>query len=193
MRMIFLVLSFIASGIMVNAQSGVYVTYDDFENNRLTYATNAPAEDNKIRFNEFIAKPYIIVKHKGKKVHVFKDEIYAYKNKKDIVRTWNFTPYHFLEKGAVLIYYRDVYTSNPKGTQRVRKYFYSTYGKGEILPLTVHNLKRSFPDNDLFHIYLDAQFRSDAELAHYDGYSNKYKVNELLEKAGILQTLSAKF
>ena len=183
MRTIFMVVSFVVSGIMVNAQSGVYLTYDDFENNRLTYATDAPAEDNKIRFNEFITKPYIIVKHKGEKVHVFKDEIYAYKNKKDIVRTWNFTPYYFLEKGHIWIYYRDMYTSQPKGTQRVRKYFYATYGKGEILPLTVHNLKRSFPNNDLFHIYLDAQFRSDAELAHYDSYSNKYKVNDLLEKA----------
>jgi len=72
----------------------------------------------------------------------------------------------------------------PKGTQRVRTYFYSTHGKGEILPLTVHNLKRSFPENDLFHIYLDAQFRTDADLARYDSYSNKYKVNNLLEKAG---------
>ncbi len=61
----------------------------------LSYATNAPSEDNKIKFNEFIAKPYLIVKHNGEKVHVFKDEIYAYKNKKDVIRTWNFTPYYF--------------------------------------------------------------------------------------------------
>jgi len=178
MRRIFMALSFIVPALMGNAQSGVYLTYDDFENNRLTY------EDNKIRFNEFIAKPYIMVKHKGEKVHVFKDEIYAYKNKRNIVRTWNFTPYYFLEKGPVWIYYRDEYTSQPKGTQRVRKYFYSTYGKGEIIPLTVYNLKRSFPNNDLFHIHLDAQFRSDAELAHFDSYSNKYKLNALLEKVG---------
>src|SRR5690349_4939332 len=74
MRTILLALSFIVSGIMVNAQSGVYLTYDDFENNRLTYATDAPSEENKIRFNEFIEKPFIIVKHNGEKVHVFKDE-----------------------------------------------------------------------------------------------------------------------
>ena len=184
MRTIFMALSFVVSGMVVNAQSGVYITLDDFENNRLTYATGATSDENKIRFNEFIAKPYIIVKHKGEKVHVFKDEIYAYKNKGNIVRTWNFTPYYFVEKGPIWIYYRDVYTSLPKGTQRVRTYFYSTHGKGEILPLTVHNLKRSFPENDLFHIYLDAQFRTDADLARYDSYSNKYKVNNLLEKAG---------
>lgn len=177
-------LSFIALTMTVNAQSGVYLTLDDFENNRLTYATDADSNKSKIRFNEFIAKPYIIVKHKGEKLHVFKDEIYAYKNKGNIVRTWNFTPYYFLEKGHIWLYYRDVYTSQPKGIQRIRKYFYSTHGKGEILPLTVNNLKRSFPNNDLFHIYLDAQFRNDAELTHHDSYTNKYKVNDLLEKAG---------
>jgi hypothetical protein len=181
-------LSLIVFVIVVNAQSGVYLTFDDFENNRLAYATDALADKNKIRFNEFIAKPFIIVKHNGEKVHVFKDEIYAYKNKGNIVRTWNFTPYHFLEKGPIWLYYRDVYTSQPKGIQRVRKYFYSTHGKGEIMPLTVHNLKRSFPHNDLFHIYLD-QFRSDAELARYDNYANKYKVNDLLAKASLGVTI----
>lgn len=183
MRTMYMALSFMVIGMAVQAQSGVYLTLDDFENNRLTYATNDKSDENKIRFNEFVTKPFLIVKHNGEKIHVFKDEIYAYKNKGNIVRTWNFTQYHFLEKGAIWIYYKDVYTSQPKGTQRVRNYFFSTYGKGEILPLTVYNLKKAFPENDLFHIYLDAQFRSDRELAHYDNYANKFKVNHLLEKA----------
>lgn len=183
MRTIFMAFSFVvASASALHSQSGVYFTFDDFENNRLSYATNTESNENKLRFNEFIAKPYIIVKQNGEKIHVFKDEIYAYKNKSNIVRTWNFTPYNLLEKGYIWIYYRDVYVSQPKGTQRVRKYFYSTYGKGEILPLTVHNLKRSFPDNDLFHVHLDAQFHNDAALAHYDSFANKFKVNYLLEK-----------
>jgi hypothetical protein len=184
MRKNFMALSFaIVSVIAAKAQSGIFRTLDDFENNRLTYATNDEMDNNKIRFNEFLNKPYIIVKQNGEKIHVFKDEIYAYKNKGNIVRTWNFTPYHFLEKGPIWIYYRDENASQPKGMLRVRKYFYSTYGKGEILPLTLYNLKRSFPDEDLFHIYLDAQFRNDADLALYDNYANKFKVNHLLEKA----------
>lgn len=184
MRRIIIALTFVAvTGEAVNAQSGVYRTLEDFENNRLSYATNDGTNENKIRFNEFLSKPYIIVKQNGEKIHVFKDEIYAYKNKGNIVRTCNFTQYYFLEKGPIWIYYKDVYASLPKGTQRVRKYFYSTHGKGEIMPLTIHNLKRSFPDNDMFHIYLDAQFRNDADLARYDCYANKFKVNYLLEKA----------
>lgn len=184
MRTIFMALSIATvTGVTANAQSGVYLSLEDFENNKLTYATNSQSDKNKIRFNEFIAKPYIIVKHNGEKVHVFKDDIYAYKNKSNIVRTWNFKQYTFLEKGAVWIYYKDVYATQPKGIQRVRKYFYSTSGKGEILPLTIYNLKRSFPRNSLLHVFLDARFRSDAELSEYDSYANKFAVNDLLEKS----------
>ena len=184
MKTIFMTISFVmVLVIAAHAQSGVYLSLEDFENNKLTYATNSESEENKIRFNEFIAKPYIIVKHNGEKVHVFKDEIYAYKNKGNIVRTWNFTQYYFLEKGAVWIYYKDVYTTHPKVIQRVRKYFYSTSGNGEIRPLTIYNLKRSFPRNDLFHVFLDARFRSDAGLSVYDSYANKFAVNDLLEKS----------
>jgi hypothetical protein len=150
MRRIMMALAVTVSCIAANAQSGIYRTLEDFENNRLTYATNDETEKIKIRFNEFWHKPYIIVKQNGEKIFVFKDEIYAYKNKKKIVRTWNFTQYCFLEKGPIWIYYKDVYASQPKGIQRVRKYFYSTNGKGEILPL-----------------------------AQYDNYVNNNKVNDL--------------
>src|SRR5687767_653513 len=115
MRTIFMAMSLVIVTVMaVNAQSGVYLSLNDFENNRLSYATNAESAENKIRFNEFLHKPYIIVKHNGEKIHIFKDEIYAYKNKNNIVRTWNFTPYYFLEKGHVWIYYKDIYASQPK-------------------------------------------------------------------------------
>lgn len=191
MRTISMVVAFMTVFVVAaHSQSGVYLSLEDFEQNKLTYATNAERDINKIRFNEFIEKPYIIVKHNGKKIHVFKDEVYAYKNKNTVVRTWNFIPYYFLEKGPVWIYYKNVYVSRPKGMQRIRQYFYSATGDGEILPLTVHNLKRSFPHNDLFHAFLDAQFRSDAELSCYDNFANKFKVNNLLEKtsAGISKT-----
>ena len=59
MRTIFMALSLVVVTIMaVNAQSGVYLSLNDFENNRLSYATNAESDDNKLRFNEFLHKPH---------------------------------------------------------------------------------------------------------------------------------------
>jgi hypothetical protein len=171
-------------GMFANAQqtrSGVYLSLSDFENNKLAYASNATSERAKIRFNEFFDKPFITVNHNGKKEQLFKDDIFAYKNKGNIVRTRNFTSYNFVEKGAIWIYYKDLNVSQGKGIKRERKYFYSTSGNSEIIPLTIINLKKSFPDKHLFHDFLDAQFSRDSELSLYDSFEKKYKVNHLLE------------
>lgn len=185
MKKIFMAFSLAAlAAVMVNAQnqSGVYLSRSDFENNNLTYATRGVSEVNKIHFNEFFVKPYIVVKHNGEKLQIFKDEIFAYMNKGKVVHTWNYTQYNFIEKGPLWIYYKDVYASQTRGIKKERKYFYSS-GNGIIYPLTIDNLKRSFPDNRLFHILLDAVFRSDDDLSSYDGFAKKLKLNYLLETA----------
>lgn len=172
-------------GMYANAQrnqSGIYLNYTDFNNNRLSYASNTASDKNKIRFHEFSGKDFITVNHNGEKKKLFKDEIYAYQqNNGQVVRTWNRIPYTLSEQGNIWIYYRDVNVSRGKGIQMERKYFYSTIGDGEIMPLTINNLKHSFPDKYLFQNFLDAQFRTDAELSLYDGFAKKFKVNRLLE------------
>ncbi|WP_326992798.1 hypothetical protein [Chitinophaga sp. 212800010-3] len=136
----------------------------------------------KIRLHEFLRKDFITVNHNGEKKKLFKDEIYAYqRNNGQVIRTWNRIPYTFSEQGNNWIYYWDVNVSQGKGIQRQRKYFYSMFGNSEIIPLTINNLKHSFPDKYLFQNFLDALFRSDAELSLYDGFARKFKVNRLLE------------
>ncbi len=185
MKKFFMPLAFAAFfGMFANAQNssgGVYLSQDDFENNKLSYASNGKSETNKIHFNEFFDKPFINVNHNGEKTKLFKDDIFAYKNKSNIVRTWNFTSYNFAEKGTIWIYFKDLNVSKGKGNKRERKYFYSTSGAGEIIPLTIIHLKKSFPDKHLFHDFLDAQFSRDSELSFYDSFEKKYKVNHLLE------------
>ena len=167
----------------VNAQnniSGVYLTLDDFENGKLSYASNSVLGSGKIQFHEFFEKPFITVKHDGEKTQLFKDEIFAYQNRGTIIRTSNFVTYTFVEKGPVWIFYKDITTSEGKERRRERKYFYSSSGDGIILSLTINNLKKSFPNKHLFHDFLDAQFRNDAELSQYDSFEKKFKVNHLL-------------
>lgn len=171
-------------GTAVNAQnnvSGVYHSLTDFENGKLSYASNSLPGSNKILFNEFFEKPFITVKHDGEKTQLFKNEIFAYQNKGTVIRTSNFVAYNFMEKGPVWIYYKDVNASIGKGTHRERKFFYSTSGEGVIVPLTIMNLKRSFPDDHLFHNLLDAQFNNDRDLSSYDGFEKMYKINHLLK------------
>jgi hypothetical protein len=173
--------------ILINAQnnlSGIYRTQLDFENRKLSYSTDAKNEKNKIRFNEFLDKPFITIKHNGEKIILFKDEIFAYQKQGGIVRTHDFVSYNFIERGVIWIYFKDITVLQGKGIKRERKYFYSVSGKDKIIPLTIYNLKRSFPGKYVFHNLLDAQFRSDFELKSYNSLEKKFQVNHLLETTG---------
>ena len=73
-----------------------------------------------------------------------------------------------------------------KGMYRADLYFFSTNADGPILPLTIENLKRTYPANMAFHYALDAYFNSDRQLMAYDQYAKMYKLKYLF-----LQTLVA--
>lgn len=172
-------------GTQANAQgnqSGIYMRFNDFKNNQLSYTNTDGSGTNKIHFHEFSDKGFITVKHNGRKTYLSKSEIYGYRLKSgQVIRIWNREPYMLHEQRAIWIYYRDLDISKGKGIQKERKYFYSLAGNSEIIPLTIDNLKHSFPDNYLFQNFLDAQFRNDEELSLYDRFANEFKVNRLLE------------
>src|SRR5438128_1140960 len=64
--------------------------------------------------------------------------------------------YEILEARDLVIYSTDVIVR--KGTLE-KAYFFSVGPKGEILPLTILNLKNAFPDNHVFHDSLDMMFK----------------------------------
>ncbi len=49
-----------------------------------------------------------------------------------------------------------------------KNYYFSSSASSEVKELTLTNLKKAFPDNHKFHDALDAEFKSDSELALYD-------------------------
>src|SRR2546428_7567152 len=63
---------------------------------------------------------------------------------------------------------------------RHKAYFFSVGPNGEVLPLTIANLKKAFPDSHRFHDNLDMAFRNDSQLAKYDDFHKMFKVNRLL-------------
>ena len=61
-----------------NEKSGVYLTFSDYANNKLSYEINCKTEKHKIRMNEFLNKSYITVIHNGLKHQLDKDSIYGF-------------------------------------------------------------------------------------------------------------------
>jgi len=86
--------------------------------------------------------------------------------------------YYILEAKELYIYSTDVLVR--KGALE-RAYFFSVGRTGEILPLTILNLKKAFPDNHAFHDSLDANFKNDAQLTKFDDFHRMFKVNRLLQ------------
>jgi hypothetical protein len=85
--------------------------------------------------------------------------------------------YQILEAKDIYIYSADILVR--KGTTD-KAYFFSVGPNGEVLPLTIVNLKKAFPDNHRFHDVLDMAFKNDSQLTKYDDFHKMFKVNRLL-------------
>jgi hypothetical protein len=86
--------------------------------------------------------------------------------------------YQILETKTVSIYSLDVLVR--KGTSE-KTYFFSVGPNGDVLPLTILNLKKAFPENHSFHDLLDMSFKHDSDLTKYDDFHRMFKINRLLE------------
>jgi hypothetical protein len=100
-------------------------------------------------------------------------------------RLYNNEKYEILDNGSIYIYYRYESEELIKGKEMIKtdKYYFSKDGSSEIVPLTIENLKKAFPEDHKFHYELDAEFRSDKELLAYDKYLKTYKVEYLYSQS----------
>jgi len=89
--------------------------------------------------------------------------------------------YQIVEARVLYIYTLD--TIVRKGALE-KTYFFSVGPKGDILPLTILNLKKAFPENHPFQDLLDMSFKYDSDLTRYDEFHKMFKVNRLLDAAG---------
>jgi hypothetical protein len=85
--------------------------------------------------------------------------------------------FQILESKDLYIYSTDVVVR--KGANE-KAYFFSVGSTGEILPLTIVNLKKAFPDNHRFHDSLDMTFKDNSQLTKYDDFHKMFRVNRLL-------------
>lgn len=167
-----------------NTNSGVYLTFNDYLNNKLSYAINCKTETHKIRTSDFLNESYIIVVHDGQKIKLSKDSIWGFVTcDEPLVRFQNNKQYFLADKGPIWIFYRDENQTQGKTSITVRKYYFSIKGNGMMMPLTNENVKRSFSDNRKVQDMVDAQFAT-TDIAEYDKTHKMYKINYLMQQIG---------
>lgn len=159
--------------------TGLYMTYNDFLQKKLSYPVECGSKNGKLRLNELFGSSKGFVIQNGEKHEFDKKRVYGYRtcaNKN--YRFYNNSSYEILDTAGFYIYYQYRLEQKVKGKGAIKtdEYFFSRHAGDPILALTADNLKKAFPGNHMFHHELDAQFRSDKDLMAYDSYAKNYKV-----------------
>jgi hypothetical protein len=167
---------------------GIFMNLQDYKSNKLSYVINCDSALGKIRLNHFFSQNYIDVFKDGKKIKLYKDSIFGYRDCKQ--SDYRFfqdrdREYQIKENKNIVIYITDVpvTSSSGKTVQLVQGYFFSTTPSSEILPLTIINLKKVFSGNLKFHDLLNVEFYGAKDISDYDDKHKMYKINYLLNQS----------
>lgn len=168
-----------------NAQQqskGLYLTYNDYLNHKLSYSTD-PNNLNKsvIYIHEFIGQSNVTVITNGKKQLIAKSEIFGYHDNNHDYRFYNNLAYQIEDTTGFYIYSHEKLVSQMpgKGPKPTKVSYFSKKIDGEILPLTSENIAKAFPKNTKFRYMIDVATKSDIKLDAYDYASNEFKIKEL--------------
>lgn len=163
-----------------NAQkqsSGLYLTYNDYLNHKLSYTTDAA---NKLIIHDFIGTSKVTVISNGKKTMIAKSEIFGYRDSQGNDYRFNDNKaYQVIDTTAFYIYSSDKLTQQGKGLKPTKAYYFSKKSAEEILPLTPENIAKAFPQNKKFRNMVEVAAKADIKLDAYDDVSNEYKIKEL--------------
>lgn len=159
-------------------QSGLYLTAQDYADKKLSYI-NTNAGRYKIKIAPLFNKNRVQVIKNGEKHNFFQFNLFGYRNKNQDYRFFNDQEYKLVDNSFFYIYTSVVTINEGKVLTKKTNYYFSKEADGNIMALTLYNLKKAFADNHRFQDLLDLYFRQDNELTWYDSFNKMYKVEHL--------------
>jgi hypothetical protein len=156
-------------------KQGVFFTEQDFVQNKITPEQGVQKLHSKSKF--------IILKVNDSKSKFNKDSIFGFIEKSASYRCNHFDQhdYQILENGEIVVYMRLEPAYGNKKIVLEPQYYYSQNLYSKILPLTIINIKRTFPNNEKLHDNLDIEFY-DKEITFYNKALNTYQINFLIKQ-----------
>ena len=167
------------------ASSGIYLNAADYAEHRLSSEGDCKSSTHKLELHDVLNKPYIHVTHGTETKRYEKSNLFGFRSCAGLdYRFAGNHEYQILEARQLYIYVVQAPARLGKdtasGLNKVSTYYFSAGANGQIVSLTVSNLKQAFPDNHRFHDGLDQMLGTVGDLAQYDDFHKMFKVNRLL-------------
>jgi hypothetical protein len=167
------------------SNSGLYLTPDDFKHNKLSFSGNASGETTtRIKIHEgLFGSSTVDLIYNGKKQVFSTGQVYGYRDRSgQDYRFFASGAYRILDTAGFYLYSCVKMVQGEKIARPKTLHFFSVKPTDDIRQLTLANIESSFPGNARFRYGVAAlcgPFRSDVELAAYDGMLKCYKIKYL--------------
>ncbi|MEQ8715118.1 MAG: hypothetical protein RIC80_19010 [Cyclobacteriaceae bacterium] len=168
-------------GVTKVVTSGVYMTYEDYLNVEMEYAINCFEESHKLRPHGTFVGEKFEVSHRGEKFTHEQSKIFGYRDCDG--KDWRYLgryEYQIAETRSLIVYKRYQTSNNDPIPVQTNPWYYYSVNNGDVLELTVTNLKETIPEAHDFHNKLDETFNGDEDLSSYDYDHKMYKLNRFL-------------
>lgn len=173
--------------VALNAQiskSGIFRTANDFLSHNLEYATPCSDPEHKIFIDPLFKRYQMMVRYNGEVHYLNKDSIYAVQYCSGAVeRLFQRKTYSMVNPKEAILVYKVTTTQITKGHPILISWYFSKDANSPVQQLTIQNLLRAFPDNDVFHDAIMAEFKTDDELNRYDTMHKMMRINRLFENS----------
>lgn len=179
MVIIMMVISIQANRLMAqntNANTGIYLTVQDYKASKLSYV---PEAGKKLKLHEFLGGNRISVNAGSKRISLLKSDVFGYRDGGKDYRFYQNEAYEILDTAGFQLYAHVQLIPQGKGYVRAETYFYSTATATPVLNLTVANVYRSFPEQNDFRYSIRNYFHGDADLMAYDSINREYQIKYL--------------
>lgn len=164
--------------------TGLYMTKDDFMQNRLTYNQECKAGNNNLSLHRLFGSSSFDLMVDGQKHSFAKKEVYGFRDCD--ARSYRFyanNAYRILDTAGFFLYQYDKLVQGAKIARPQTLVYFSVKAGDPVQELTLSNLEKAFSGNTRFRYLLNGQFRNDKELSAYDNALNTYKIKYLYTQA----------
>lgn len=168
---------------------GLYLTFSDFQNGKLTRPTDKQHEGDKIKLKQFFISPDIISIEQDKETVFYKDSIFAiHLTNGENYRFINRTPCLVADTSSLYIYTykttKSVYsTSGPHRRSKevpITYYYFSLASNKAVHTLTLASVRKYALTNPATHIAVCNKFTTDEMLAKINSQTGRFELNETI-------------